>query len=275
MKPRKPSLAPIVTLSVAALACLAVVVGLYLHHFTGEFSTDDEQWARFGEYVGGVLGPLYSLLALIGVLWTLQLQRQSIEDTQRQQFHNEFFNLLQGLARFREGIALRSTPNSVPDLNIASRVAQVPMQYLVRDAWGALKSQMNERTETNEEAARQHLIEVAGGKLRREFDDVFRLTDRIFQLYRFVYRAHLRPEEKGYYVEMIDLEVTAHERSLLLFALLTQPKSGAAFKVANDLRVFGTLDLRSLGMPPPYYNVLRDYFPDLPLEGSTRPVGAI
>src|SRR5271168_2706296 len=61
----------------------AVVVGVYAWKFapgSGGLSPAPEDWARFGEYVGGV----FALLAFAGVLYTVELQRRQLE-LQRQQ----------------------------------------------------------------------------------------------------------------------------------------------------------------------------------------------
>jgi hypothetical protein len=67
----------------AALAA-GVVVGAYILNFApgsgGRLSQATEDWAQFGEYVGGV----FALLAFAGVVYTVELQRRQLE-LQRQQ----------------------------------------------------------------------------------------------------------------------------------------------------------------------------------------------
>jgi hypothetical protein len=69
---------------ISALAVFAVV-GAYSLHFGPQsgwhLSADPEDWARFGEYVGGIFGTL----AFGGVLVTINLQREQL-DEQRKQF---------------------------------------------------------------------------------------------------------------------------------------------------------------------------------------------
>lgn len=70
------------------LVCIAgvsivLVIGIYVHIFAPDFSAslsrDGEQWAWFGEYVGGTLGPTFALLAFGGVLYTIREQRAQSE----------------------------------------------------------------------------------------------------------------------------------------------------------------------------------------------------
>lgn len=74
---------------IASIA-LGGVLGLYFYAFGPQswfvLSRDSEQWARFGEYVGGTLGSLFGLLAFGGVLFTIREQRRqsNLEEFQRQ-----------------------------------------------------------------------------------------------------------------------------------------------------------------------------------------------
>jgi hypothetical protein len=66
----------------AALAA-ALVLGAYMLHFapgSGGLSPATEDWARFGEYVGGV----FAILAFAGVLYTVELQRRQLKQLSEQ-----------------------------------------------------------------------------------------------------------------------------------------------------------------------------------------------
>src|SRR5437763_1990766 len=73
-----------------AAGAVAVVLGAYFYAFGPgawlTFSRDSEDWARFGEYVGGSLGAVFGLLAFGGVLFTIREQHRQaeIEEFQRQ-----------------------------------------------------------------------------------------------------------------------------------------------------------------------------------------------
>jgi hypothetical protein len=59
-------------LALIAVVALIVVIGTYVFHFAPHsLSSDPDDWAKFGEYVGGTLGAFYGLLAVIGVLVTV------------------------------------------------------------------------------------------------------------------------------------------------------------------------------------------------------------
>jgi hypothetical protein len=73
-----------------AVVAVAIVLGAYFYVFAPRawftFSRDSEEWARFGEYVGGSLGAVFGLLAFGGVLFTIREQHRQaeIEEFQRQ-----------------------------------------------------------------------------------------------------------------------------------------------------------------------------------------------
>ena len=62
------------------------------------------------------------------------------------------------------------------------------------------------------------------------------------------------------------------EQALLLFGLISQPASGAAHAVVNDLEAFNSLALDRVRMAPAYRNVLHTHFPHLPKSVYDRPV---
>jgi uncharacterized membrane protein len=105
---------------------IVIVAGLYAFQFSGSLSTKTETWGQFGDYVGGLLNPTFSFLALIALLATFNLQvrelrisalelRNSAEalvkqnaTLQRQNFEASFFQLL----RLHNDIVARiSIPN--------------------------------------------------------------------------------------------------------------------------------------------------------------------
>ena len=89
-----------------------VFVAVYFHVFHGSLSTKQEVWGQFGEYVGGILGPLFALAALFALLYTVILQSKELRASaeqleksqralesqnsvlERQNFESTFFQLL-------------------------------------------------------------------------------------------------------------------------------------------------------------------------------------
>lgn len=105
-----------------ALAFILLVITLtfYFITFNGKISDDNAKWGTFGDFVGGTLNPLFALLSLFAIIYTIKIQTEELEltrnemqqsnktlDDQRktsekqnqsikqQTFENTFFNLLE------------------------------------------------------------------------------------------------------------------------------------------------------------------------------------
>ena len=258
--------APIPLMLAIATVCFIGVIAVYVAHFGYRLSPEHRRWGEFGEYVGGFLGPVFSFGALVGVLWTIQLQIRASDDARRQQVENTFFHLLERFARIK-ATATYYTGSQPPEV-----WAVAPIQ-LTQEAWQAWKSMMNERTETTEAGARDHLSEVASRLIKSKYNNITLITDELLRLYAYVYRAKIRDGEKALYVQFINGEASPIERTLLMVTLFNQPKDGAAFAVVNSLGVFSSIDLAtSFKIPAEVYRkVLSQTYPHLPQEGG-RPV---
>jgi hypothetical protein len=102
----------LMTFIAIAILIAVVIISLYFFKFSDWnfikynfennwielLSNDKGEWGTFGDYVGGVLNPLFSLAALFAVLHTIQLQNKQISDTNKaiemQQFETNFFQML-------------------------------------------------------------------------------------------------------------------------------------------------------------------------------------
>lgn len=97
----------LVAIVVTALAWY-VLLRLYSDKFGPTLSANQTVWGEFGEYLGGVLTPVLGTLILLGVLYTVSLQRDLITDARRaernqrllnqqQGFENAFFHMLDAI----------------------------------------------------------------------------------------------------------------------------------------------------------------------------------
>ncbi|WP_414926157.1 hypothetical protein [Pseudomonas zeae] len=77
---RMLKLSPVVLLFLAGLSFF-----FYRDIFSGDFSTNSQDWSAFGSYIGGLFGPLVSFVALLAVLKTIELQKELL-DTQNREF---------------------------------------------------------------------------------------------------------------------------------------------------------------------------------------------
>ena len=67
-----------VILPFIAVLLIFSAVTVYFHYFRGEVLVEHDKWGQFGDYVGGVLNPIFGFLGLIALLLTLKLQSQEL-----------------------------------------------------------------------------------------------------------------------------------------------------------------------------------------------------
>jgi hypothetical protein len=81
VKKRKDLAAGLINLAGFGLIVAVIVVVVYVLNFDGRLSDDPTAWGAFGDYVGGVLNPVFAFLAFIALLLTIILQSRELELT--------------------------------------------------------------------------------------------------------------------------------------------------------------------------------------------------
>lgn len=127
-----------------ALLLILAVATTYLATFGITFSNDQAIWGQFGDYFGGLLNPIFALLAFLGLLWSISTQeresraaaRELSEQTElaRQELqHSRADRLSEELLQVIRDIDSRlvsllntdiSTPTSNPRVTIGLMVAE-------------------------------------------------------------------------------------------------------------------------------------------------------
>jgi uncharacterized protein YoxC len=90
-------------LLIATSLLALMILGAYVLNFTVRHETvvsaDPAAWGQFGDYVGGLLNPIFGFLAFLGVLWTLHLQTVQLTITKRQAEVEELQRLLSSVSK--------------------------------------------------------------------------------------------------------------------------------------------------------------------------------
>lgn len=120
------------------------VLSLYFENFQGGFSNLNADWGTFGDYVGGVLNPVFGLLSFSGLLLTIYLQGKELKEARtqfsrsadaqeksekvlqqqantliRQQFESTFFSLLAQHNKALESISTQISEASASPVDLA------------------------------------------------------------------------------------------------------------------------------------------------------------
>ena len=89
-------------LIIGTAAAALLVLGAYITTFALQYgwsvSSDQAVWGQFGDYLGGVLNPIFGFLAFVGVLWTLHLQATQLSLLKHQAELEEIQRLLASIS---------------------------------------------------------------------------------------------------------------------------------------------------------------------------------
>jgi len=111
---------------------LLITIAAYplLGHFGPGFATNSSEWANFGNYLGGVAGPLLSFLALVAVVWTVRLQYDLLRRDQEKQTAEQHVRWLESI--YRDVLDLLHAPISSTQGNEATTTWAVLHQEVDR-----------------------------------------------------------------------------------------------------------------------------------------------
>lgn len=115
---KMPSL--LVNAAASTVPVALVLLALYFYKFHGGLSGDPAVWGQLGDYIGGLLNPFFSFIALLALLYTIRLQSEEMRNStaelkqsaaalkiqndlmMKQGFETSFFNLFRS---FNEMVA--------------------------------------------------------------------------------------------------------------------------------------------------------------------------
>lgn len=98
---------------VAALLLAAIACCLFFWVFrdSNGLSSDAQQWSHFGDYIGGVVGPMVSIFALWAVIHAVKLQQKELESTRDE--------LIQSRLAFQQQVEHFRLDTEISDLRAA------------------------------------------------------------------------------------------------------------------------------------------------------------
>jgi len=82
---------PIKNLLLLSLFCWIIITSIYFYKFHNSLSDQQNDWSAFGCYVGGLLSPIFSLLALYGIFYSTEITKDQFR---KQTEDSNFFSLL-------------------------------------------------------------------------------------------------------------------------------------------------------------------------------------
>ncbi|MFZ2727020.1 MAG: putative phage abortive infection protein [Methylococcaceae bacterium] len=221
-----------------SLIAAGFVIGSYFYWFKSISLMPLEQtvakaiWGQFGDYIGGILNPLFSFTALCALLYTIKLQSKELHESteqlkssaqalalqndvlMRQQFEHTFFQLFEMFNKLVDSILL--TPINIK-LYGKEGINELYWKHLHPTMYA--NSRDDGKVEINViENIKQYLYVF---KAIVEFSAYFRT---LYSIIKFVDNSQLPFEDKKFYTNLVRAQLTDAELGLLFYNCLCLPK---------------------------------------------------
>lgn len=212
LPPRALSYIPTFLIILFAISTLlmVIVVALYFYQFNTIFNGQQDAWGQFGDYIGGILNPLFSFTALCALLYTIKLQSKELHESteqlkrsaqalalqndvlMRQQFEHTFFQLFELFNQL------------VRDINYNGYYGKKAIAHFYIPIFKA-----------NIDAIKMHL------KSEQQLSAYFRT---LYSIIKFVDNSQLPFIDKKFYSNLVRAQLSNEELALLFYNCLTMPQ---------------------------------------------------
>jgi len=237
--------------SIATVISVCVIV-LYLYKYRGTISNDHTRWAEFGDFIGGVLNPVFGFFGLFALLITISLQAKELKLTRIelknssdallaqnttlivQNFENSFFQML----RLHNDIV-----NSIDFIRVTSNNSIVTSGrdcfpvMVKRLAWECkrMKCEIDDKECTIK--AYEHFYE----KHQIELGHYFRY---IYNIFKFINESEV--DNKKFYSNLVRAQISNYELVILFYNCLSKYGSEKFFPLAVKYSLIKNLPLSIL-----------------------------
>jgi uncharacterized membrane protein len=226
-----------------AVILLLGVLGLYFttfgsYHF--KMPRIDE-WGTIGDFVGGLLNPAFSFIALIFLFFTIRIQSEELKQSTKelaisgkalteqsntlklQQFENTFFQLLNLLANTRDRVFFeKEICESIEDPESSGESIDLP-KTIGGKGHSAFQAMLNELSShyffratksTLDHGLICEAYEVMERDLTAIFGHYFRL---VYNILKFIDKEDISNERKPTYINILRAQLSEHELSLIFY----------------------------------------------------------
>lgn len=217
---------PTVYIVIAVLITISVLAA-YFYRFHGNLSSKPEEWGQFGDYIGGVLNPIFGLGGFIALLFTFFHQRDQLEATTRhvkaqagtaklQAFESTFFQLLTLYRdvtkdlRITRPFAAIDNPNSPGELEGRECLRFLHKELLARFLSPVERGDIPGPTREAVRMQYKKFYEEYGHLVGHYFRTIYNLV-------KFVSRAELTPDAKKIYTNLLRAQLSKYELGLLAY----------------------------------------------------------
>jgi hypothetical protein len=222
------------------LITAGLMISFYLWKFRG-ISTDQAVWGQFGDYVGGILNPLFSITALFALLYTIALQSKELRfsakqlkrsaialDAQKnliekQTFERTFFSLLDqfnGVVR-----DMQTTENS---MSRSERGFEVHKNKT--NGRECIKNMLFSLKISLENVSRGNYNDTDLSGIDHEYSEFYLANGHqlghyfrtVYNIIKFVDNSSLSAEEKKFYTNLVRAQLSKYELGLIFYNCISR-----------------------------------------------------
>lgn len=212
----------ILTIVFFAFSFLCFKWGRPFHMFNKDYIIDHELFGTFGDFFGGVLGTIFTLISVLLVVRTFKYQQSVTRDNQRQQETQRFNDLFFELLRLYQA-------------------QEKELQYYHQESAGNVVSDNKDFFfELNKKMAEKFTPSLSFSQNRKDavktyIDTVIDYKDKlsicyrtIFQILNLIEKGTINPKEKKEYLKILRSQLTESELLFLRYHI----KSGGYIRYA-------------------------------------------
>jgi len=217
-----------------------VFVSYIIWFHNSKLSHDPNDWAAFGSYIGGVLGPFFAFLSVFALLLTIIYQRGAQEKQDKalykQNFESSFFQMLNLYNQIVENIQRQYSWGTVKGRDALEKFQSILIDYLT-----------NPRADTFEKVA------VSYNTLYKEYNNILGHYYRnLYMIIKFIDESDLDREDKNSisnrkkYTSIVRAQLSNSEQILLFYNCISERGIEKFYPLMNKYSFFENLDIRLL-----------------------------
>lgn len=225
------------------------VLTFYWSYFSGGFSNKHNVWAEFGDFIGGVLNPVFGFLGLIAILITVSLQASELALTR-----DELRRSSEALESQNETFLKQSFENSFfqmlhlhNDIVTSMELHQHRNHHKGRDCFVACWRKLTEDLDYYERGAEENIgveavYEEFYNNYKKNLGHYFRY---LYNLLKFVHNSSI--SDKKFYTNLIRAQLSDHELVIIFYNCLSKYGKDKFLPLAIEYDLFDNMPDSLLG----------------------------
>jgi uncharacterized membrane protein len=230
---------------IIVIGCISLIIGLvavlvYQDTFGSNLSRKHEVWAQFGDFIGGLLNPIFAFFALIALLYTIHLQSTELRNSseqlkksakaleyqnnvlKKQSFESTFFQLLRLYNEIVDELKVSSSshgPTSiVTKINHENRAALEYLGIVLKEKY-IENVRRGDYHGVSEVEAIDEEYEKFYAKYGQYLGHYFRT---MYNILKFIDLTDIPESEKQVYSNFLRAQLSKHELALLLYNCISR-----------------------------------------------------